>query len=86
MKKYDLKLSPIVKLAINLFLEVNPDPSGIKVDAAKHLRPLIHKEVNKILDFLDSKRKTNEELRKMLEKEEYKSVLQLLESNDRLPA
>lgn len=80
-KKYNLKLSETISKIIDIYMKFEPLKRGDTVSA--YLKPIIHKEVNKILDEIDSERRKNIELQKLLKNEEYKEVLQMLETNKR---
>lgn len=83
--KYDLKLNAIIKSIISLWLEVDPDPLGQVRFASDHLRLVIHKDVNEILDKLEELEKTNTKLKKLLDKKEYEGVKKAIESKKRFP-
>ena len=82
-EKYDLKLNPIIKKIIDLYLIINPDPLSQRRFASDHLRLLIHGEVNRILDYLNTEKENNPKVKEILQKKEYKEVLKALETNSR---
>ena len=75
-----------MKLVIDIYLQIKPDPSNIKINTPTYLRPVIHREVNNLLDALESERGSNTQLQNLLKLEENKPVLQLLISKQRLPS
>ena len=81
--EYHLKLNPIIKNIVKLYAKF--DKSEIKKGrtVASHLKPVIHQEVNRMLDFLDLERKGNQEIEDELKKKENLKVLKLLEKNNR---
>jgi len=82
-KEYHLKLNPIIKDIVKLYAKF--DKSEIKKGktVASHLKPKIHEEINKMLDFLNSERKINPEIEKELKKSENNKILKFLEENIR---
>ena len=80
-KKYNLKLSGTIQDVIEIYKIFDPLKRGDTVSA--YLKPVIYKEVNRMLDKLNSERKENIELQKILKDEKYKEILKLLETNER---
>lgn len=80
-KKYNLKLSGTIQDVIEIYKIFDPLKRGDTASA--YLKPVIHKEVNRMLDKLNSERKENLELQKILKDEKYKEILKLLETNER---
>ena len=81
VKKYNLKLSETITNTIELYMIIEPLKRGNTISA--YLKPVIHKEVNRMLDQLNSERKKNVELQKILKDEKYKEIFKLLETNER---
>ena len=81
--EYHLKLNPIIKQIVKLYVKY--DNSEIKKGktVASRLKPLIHAEVNRILDFLNSERRENTEMSDDLKKKENLKILKLLEEESR---
>ena len=82
-REYHLKLNPVIKAIVKLYAKF--DKSEIKKGktVASHLKPLIHVEINKMLDFLNSERKRNPEMDKELKKPENSKILKFLEEKIR---
>ena len=80
-KKYNLKLSETIQKVIEIYMKFEPLKRGDTVSA--YLKPVIHKEVNRMLDDLNSERENNKALQELLNNERYKEILVLLESNER---
>ena len=80
-KKYNLKLSGTIQKVIEVYMKYEPLRRGDTISA--YLKPVIHKEVNRMLDDLNSERKKNIELQKILKEEKYKEILKLLDTNER---
>ncbi len=80
-KKYDLKLNYVIKLIVDLYNE--SDPLGKHNTASSYIKPLIYKEINKLLDYLDEERKKNRKLEGLLKEERFKEVLEILELKKR---
>ncbi len=82
-EKYDLKLNPMIKKIVDLYLIINPDPLSQLKFASDHLRLVIHEEVNRILDYLQSERKKNPKIEELLKKKENSEILKALEKESR---
>ena len=82
-KEYHLKLNPVIKAIARLYAKY--DKSEIKKGktAASHLKPLIHAEINRMLNFLDSERKDNPEIEKELKKAENSKIIKFLDEKIR---
>ncbi|HEA70399.1 hypothetical protein LCGC14_0930810 [marine sediment metagenome] len=82
-KDYTLKLEDLVKKIVDAYNEIDIFP--IKYNAtSKRLKPVIYKEVNRMLDFLEKEKKDNNPvLIKLLKKEHYKGVSEMIERNKR---
>jgi predicted DNA-binding protein len=80
-KKYNLKLSPIIKKIVDLYIDFAPINRGNT--AAAYLRPAIHETVNRMLDFLKDELEHNEDLQKALKKEENKEIANLIDLDQR---
>lgn len=80
-KKYNLKLSETIAKIVEVYMKFEPLNRGDTISA--YLKPVIHKEINRILDDLDSERKENKELQELLKSEKYKDILVLLDTNKR---
>ena len=80
-KKYNLKLSEAIGKIVEIYKKFEPLKRGDTISA--YIRPVIHKEINRMLDELDSEREKNIELQELLKSEEYKEVLKMLEANKR---
>lgn len=80
---FHINLDPTIKLIAKIF--ANYDESEIKKGKSgiSQLRPIIYDAVNKMLDFLNEKRKVDLELEQELKNEKYIKVLQILEKNIR---
>jgi len=80
-RKYNLKLSPIIKQIVDIYNEV--DPLQRYNAASAYLRPYVYKEINRILDELESRRKKEADVDKVLKKEGNKDILELLDKEIR---
>ncbi len=82
-KDYTLKLGDLIKKIIDAYNEIDVFPIKYKA-ASKRITPIIYKEVNRMLDFLEEeKKKDNPTLIKLLKKEKYKGVSEMIEQNKR---
>jgi len=79
VKKFNLKLSSIIKTIVDVYLEIEPLKRANT--ASGYLRPFVLKEVNRILDYLNSQRETNAHLNKLLNMPENKELQEVLDSN-----
>ena len=82
-KKYHLKLDPVIKQIAKIYADYDDSEVNKGKTAISRLKPVIHAEVNKMLDFLEQKRSKDTELSKDLEKEENARILKFLNDNIR---
>ncbi len=79
--RYNLKLEEPLKKIVEIYMKFGSLKRGNTI--ASYLKPAINKEINSMLDELEKKMENNPDLQKLLEKEDYKDVLYLLESKKR---
>jgi hypothetical protein len=82
-EEYHLKLNPIIKQIVKLYAKYDKNELKKGKTVASRLKPLIHAEVNRILDFLNSERSENTEMSEELQKKENLRILKLLEEDSR---
>ena len=82
-KKYHLKLDLVIKQIAKIYADYDDSEVEKGKTAISRLKPVIHAEVNKMLDFLEQKRNENKNLSQELEKEENARILKFLNDNIR---
>ena len=81
--EYHLKLNPIIKNIVKLYAKFDKSEIQKGKTVASHLKPIIHQEINKMLDFLDTERKENPEIEEELKKKNNIKIFSFLEKKIR---
>jgi len=83
-RNYSLKLEQIVKEIIDIYNKIDNMPIEYNT-ASSRLRPIIYKEVNRMLDYLKKELENrNPRVEAILKKEENRDVLEMIKQDKRL--
>lgn len=78
VKYYDLKLNPVVKEIVDLYIDVDPRK---RFDATSTLlKDCIHVKLDEILDFFENELKNDNNFQRLINSK-YKKVKEILEKN-----